>query len=247
MIRFKLRGVGYRPWRLLAAACALVVGLFAGFFGGAPTSPATVDAACAPGYAGCGADTTASSSLIVTHAYEDPNTHVVYDVEPNTTDTIDITAKWFSGTADVSCYCQQLSSAQATVTVSWSDASQSWTAICTSGCDATNGPIKGVSVCTDDSCGGIPPSHSWQYELVVDIEHTLGPVTCGGGNKYPALAEVDYSVTDADDGYIINACSHGSTMAADLSSPIGATDYGTFECGSSCIQVAGPSVRIDYQ
>lgn len=246
MKQFVLAPSKSHRWRIVVGVAVLVTGLLAGYLRGVPSPPPAVMAATCGTAFSCGSDGTASAAVTIGHEYEDPNTHTVYNVEPATTDTIEVTARWYSNNVGVPCNCQQLSTAQAAVTVSWSDAGQAWTATCTSGCDATNGPIRGVSVCPDGDCGGLPPDHAWQYKLVVDVDHTLALVMCEGVYKFPHLAAVDFAVSDADDGYVIDSCSHGSTVTPDLSGPIGATDYGTFECGTACAVVAGPSVRIEY-
>lgn len=119
MLRYISRLAGSRTCRTALLVSALVTGLVAGMLSGVPTaSPVALAVTCGVPFS-CLGDGTASASVTIGHQYEDPLTHTVYDVEPATTDTVDVTARWYSDQlGGPYCHCQQLTTAQATVTVS---------------------------------------------------------------------------------------------------------------------------------
>ena len=189
------------------------------------------------------------SAIDVIH-YDQIDDDDVVAVEPDTGETWSITAYWDSLLANpLACQCQQTNSASVSVDVDWSDSTDSWSASCT-GCNPTNGPIYGVTVCATYGCGsGMSVDNSWGYELVVDVLKINGmfsSISCNPGvNGY--LTRVEYVTTSVDDGNQINGllCSE-STAVSPISQSFGVTDNGAFECTYSCAGASGPQVDIIY-
>lgn len=196
--------------------------------------------------AACGfGDNTRTSALTVSHNELDATPGGGAPVEPNTGETWEVVATYqkesISGTA---CNCVSVTDT-AYVDVSWNGSS--WSATCTAGCDAVNGPIFGVDVCASASCG----SHSWAYELIVDLANNIGPLPCGAQSNFAALKQVDYTTTSVDGGTTIsNPGSPGcslNTSVSPVSQTWTQTDTGAFECPFTCAGAGGPIIYIEYQ
>ena len=189
------------------------------------------------------------SAIEVIH-YDQIDDDEVVAVEPDTGETWSITAYWDSLLANpLACQCHQTNTASVSVDVDWSASTDSWSASCT-GCNPTNGPIYGVTVCATYGCGsGMSIYNSWGYELVVDVvkvNGTFGSISCSVPvNGF--LSRVVYATTSVDDGNQINGllCSE-STAVSPISQSFGVTDNGAFECTYSCAGASGPQVDIIY-
>jgi hypothetical protein len=223
------------PRRLLVllASIVIVAGLFA-----AHTSEA--EAWC--GTNDCTAYNKAVSAVTVVH--EDPGVTSNTPVEPDTGETIEVTAYWDAKvTADQGCSCAQTATATVDVDVTWSDTT-GWSAVCT-GCDSVAGPIYRVSVCPVGQCGsGATIDNGWSYELIVDA--ALTNQTCGVNNWPGFLSHVDYETTSVDDGNLVtlSTCTEGAAVSPD-SQTFTATDS-TFDCVYSCAAASGPTMTITY-
>jgi hypothetical protein len=191
------------------------------------------------------------SAITVVHA--DPGLTSDVPVEPDTGETIDITAYWDTRVIDNSpCVCAQTASAGVAVDVVWSDAT-GWSATCT-GCDALNVPIYRVSVCGVGECAsGTSIDNGWSYELIVDIAKNNG--TCiEDPNGFPNpvagwLSHVDYATTAVDDGNLIDTttCTEGLSVSP-TSQVFTVTDSGGgFDCNFTCASAAGPTMTITYE
>jgi hypothetical protein len=172
-----------------------------------------------------------------------PPSTVNTPVEPDSGETIEITAYWDAQeTAGMGCTCQQTATASVDVDVTWSDTT-GWSAVCT-GCNSVGGPIYRVSVCSVGDCGsGITIDNGWSYELIVDLDKKNG--ACGGIND-GYLSHVEYETTSVDDGNLLNTtlCTEGSSMSPD-SQTFTAMDS-TFDCVFSCASASGPTMDFTY-
>ena len=230
------------PRRLLTffASAAIVGGLLA-------TLPAVANAQYC-GTNDCVFDNREVSAITVVHT--DPGLITDTPVEPDTGETIDITAYWDTLVTDNSpCVCAQTATANVAVDVDWSDTT-GWSVTCT-GCNATAGPIYRVSVCSVGECGsGIDVDNGWSYELIVDIAKNRG--TCQPSGGVPAvlgwLSHVDYATTSVDDGNLIDTsnCTEGASVSP-TSQVFTVTDSGGFDCTFTCAGAAGPTMTITYQ
>jgi hypothetical protein len=246
----------------------LTVVLLGGMALGMHTSTPAAASHCGTALAGCGGgDTTRTSALVVVHKEDDDSQ--VLPVQPDTGETIGIEVVW-STVAGINCGCAD-STASATAHVDWNSASNSWVATCTSGCDATNGPIYGVSVCDTGSCQRGGTTRAYAYKLLVDLADNLAFNCPLGGAPPKWLTRVDYTTTAVDNGnkLDLSTCTLGaavsgldsciaSSYSPDLStctlgaavSPTSqtwsATDTGPFECAFNC-QASGPQIDIRYQ
>jgi len=164
-------------------------------------------------------------------------------VEPNNGDTWTVTARYQKTSVPTACDCTTFT-AVATVDVTWTGSA--WSASCTAGC-AAGGPIYGVSVCTVSSCSS-GATHSWEYELIVDVDNNLIGVVClPGGFNNARLYQVDYDTSVVDDGDTINVGNCTETAAVSPTSQTwSASDTGSFECTFTCAAATGPSVSIVY-
>lgn len=238
--------VGFTPLLVrLSVSALLTAALVAGFLAGLSADVPVASAACGSAY-NCGMDGSATSSLTVSHSQSSGGT--VTPVEPDDGETWTITATWSSDLAPPNpvCKCANLATATATVDVTWSEAS-GWSASCTSGCNATLGPIFKVAICGVDGCGENESiDNSWSYELIVDILHTQQPL-CGGGNPNAYLSDVAYATTVVDDGNLIDEsdCSEGTSVSP-TSQTFSTNDSGVFECSFDCDDASGPSITITY-
>ena len=230
------------PRRLFAllASVAIVGGLFA-------ASPDVAEAQYC-GTNDCTLHTREVSSITVVHA--DPGLTSDVPVEPDTGETIDITAYWDTRVIDNSpCVCAQTASANVTVDVDWSDTT-GWSAACT-GCNSVTGPIYRVAVCGVGECGsGATIDNGWSYELIVDIKKNHGKCL-ESGQTIPVdgwLSHVDYDTTSVDDGNLINdsTCTEGASVSP-TSQVFSVTDSGGFDCNFTCASAAGPTMTITYQ
>ena len=187
------------------------------------------------------------SAITVMHA--DPGGASDTPVEPDTGETISVTAYWDTQVTDNSpCVCAQTASANVTVDVDWSDTT-GWTATCT-GCSPVFGPIYRVSVCGVGECGtGTSIDNGWSYELIVDIAKNNGTCTqTVGGVALGWLSHVDYATTSVDDGNLIDAttCTEGLSVSP-TSQVFTVTDSGGFDCNFTCAAAAGPTMTITYE
>jgi len=224
--------------------------LFALFFGivvGSVHRPPPVLAACGLNTE-CGDFGTVTSSLTVDH-YDIQmigQAEVRVPVEPNNGDTWAVTARYQKQTAPppgTSCDCNTFT-ATASVDVTWTGSA--WSATCLSGC-AAGGPIYGVSVCTVSSCSS-GATHSWEYELIVDVDNNIYGVVCNlGGFNNARLYQVDYDTSAVDNGDTINIgnCTEVATKSP-TSQSWSASDTSSFECTFTCAAASGPSVSIVY-
>lgn len=181
-------------------------------------------------------------SAVTVHHLEQIDETTVREVEPDSGETIEVTAYWDALLgAGGGCSCKLTASASVTVDVDWSDATDSWSATCT-GCSGT-GPIYGVMVCNVDSCGTI--DNAWSYELVVNLDKNRG--LCNG--LWPGyLTRVEYETTSVDDGDAIRTanCTEWYSVSA-TSQTFSVTDYGAFECVNTCAAASGPALTITYE
>jgi hypothetical protein len=223
----------------LASFCVTVAAL--AMLGALTARPAS--AAC--GRSDCVGTHQISAILVVHDHHEDEN---VEPVEPDTGETWGLTATW--NTLSGACpSCVQTATAGATVRVDWSDATGTWSATCTAGCNAFTGPIYGVTICDAASCGGGSSiDNSWEYELVVDLAKKNGASSfCGLPATDGYLSQVAYQTTSVDDGNIVDPlyCTEGAAVSP-TSQTFSVTDSGVFECTFSCAAASGPSVELTY-
>jgi hypothetical protein len=215
----------------LFASAVIVGGLFAAL-------PTVAQAWC--GTNDCTAYDNAVSAVTVVHL--DPGVTTDTPVEPDTGETIEVTAYWDAKvTAGGGCSCVQTATATVDVDVSWSDTT-GWSAVCT-GCDSVAGPIYRVSVCSVGACGpGATIVNGWSYELIVDVALTNDNCLTNLG----FLSHVDYETTSVDDGNLVNlsTCTEGSAVSPD--SQTFTTTDSTFDCVYSCAAASGPTMTITY-
>ena len=224
----------------------LLVGMVAGAVHGTATPVSAQN--CALNQACPGADGTVTSSLTVDHydivSVGPPEMRM--PVEPNNGDTWTVTARYRRDRPVMStpCDCTTLTYT-ASVDVTWTGSA--WSASCTSGCNAGAGPIRSVSVCTVSSCTS-GSTHSWEYELIVDLDNNLAALQCGiFGPNGAALYQVDYDTTVVDDGDTIALvdCTESGAVSPN-SQTWSASDTGAFECTFTCAAASGPSISIVY-
>lgn len=207
----------------------------------------------APGRAaaqGCGAGDclgpgqTTTASVTVQH-YEQVDPTTVREVEPDSGETIEVTAYWdVDALVPGFCDCYRTASATVDVDVDWNETTDSWDATCT-GCDATNGPIYSVTVCHSDGCGsGVNIDNAWEYELIVNMVPTNG--TCQGNAG--EVSGVLFETTSVDDGDAIrtSTCSEWYSVSP-TSQTFSVSDLGPFECTYTCAAASGPTLMIEYQ
>ena len=227
------------PRRLLTLLASVIVigGLFAAL-------PSTALAWC--GTNDCTLSAREVSAITVVHA--DPGGASDTPVEPDSGETIDITAYWDARVIDnYPCICAQTAFANVAVDVTWSDTT-GWSATCT-GCSAVAGPIYRVSVCGVGECGtGTSTDNGWSYELIVDIAKNVGQCVSVAGNHLGWLSHVDYATTSVDDGNLIDTstCMEGASVSP-TSQVFTVTDSGGFDCVFACASAAGPTMTISYQ
>lgn len=187
-----------------------------------------------------GSDATVTSALQVAHLVLEPS---IVPVEPDDSETWDIKAVWATQFA-AACNCQEIDSTVST-TVTWTGST--WSASCT-GCDATNGPIRSVSVCPVDSCTIGPATHGWSYKLIVDVElQAERYCVLNNTNEATYLVRVEYTTTEVDPGDIIDTVECDEVGAVSPTSQVWtATDYGSFECAFNC-DSTGASTAIFYE
>jgi hypothetical protein len=221
----------------LSLITVAVIGVIAAF------GPAdSVAAACQNAHALCsgGADPTRTSVLTVKHCVDAGGGSCGDPVEPNDTDSWNVTATWstpFTGVPGCSCVD---TAAQVAVDVQWTGTA--WQATCT-GCNVA-GPIRGVVVCDVVSCTGGDGPHGAEYRLQVDIDSTNGTAQCGAGVYN--LRQVVYAATNIDDGVSWDPDTCDAIQAETPSSQTwSATDTGTFECALSCDNL-GATITIRY-
>lgn len=201
--------------------------------------PRTASATC--GRNDCPTDTRQVSAVTVQHLEQ--VSHVeVYPVEPDSGETIEVLAYWDTLNSAPGCSCHQTDTESITVDVDWSDATDSWSASCT-GCDSTNGPFYGVTVCHVGGCNSI--DNAWAYELVVQIAKVRANCPAGPAGY---LSEVDYTTTSVDDGDTIRIsnCSEWYGVSP-TSQTFTVTDSGGFECTYTCAAASGPTLTLLYE
>jgi len=229
---------------LLVSTVVVVTGLAVGF---SMAMPAEVVAQTCGLNPDCPqGDTTRTAALTVSHykiTGSGPS-EVREPVEPDTGETWQIDAKYRKETLAEACDCA-IGTYTAYVDVDWNGSS--WTATCTSGCSSSLGPIRSVSVCTDDSCSA-SATHSWQYELIVNLDNNLAGLPCAGTDYAAALNQVVFTTTAVDDGYLVTVgnCTLGSAVSP-TSQSWSANDTGAFECPFTCAAAGGPAVTIRYE
>lgn len=186
----------------------------------------------------CGGDTQVSAVTV----YHTSGVVNVVPVEPDTGESIEVTAYWdtleFAG-----CSCHQTASASVDVDVYWNEATDTWDYSCT-GCSG-GGPIYGVTVCHVDGCGsGTTIDNAWAYELVVLID--MWNDQCESSLGF--LSHVVYTTTSIDDGDTIRTgdCSELASVSP-TSQTFSVTDSGAFACTYSCAAASGPVMYITYQ
>lgn len=213
---------------------ALTLLLTAALTGGYLLVATPAHAACGA-LTNCGGDPTLTSALDVQHEYDDGTT--IWPVEPDDSDVWDITPTWSSAFGGLWCVCDDWT-ASATATVTWTGSS--WSASCT-GCDAVNGPIYGVSVCTflDNPC----TYKSWHYRLLVNLEGTRTR-QCTVGTDY-FLNDVLYELASADDGDYLDNCIESGVVVPITPASVSVHDTGAFECAFTCA-ATGSLVTIRY-
>lgn len=232
------------PLTLLVAA--LVIGTIGSFaWSNLIESPKSVSAQLCGSPGPCAPDPTDTSSLLVSHV-KVVGMNLV-PVEPDDTDTWEITATWqgLHSTGNPACSCTRIS-ASVTADVTWTGSA--WSVSCT-GCSAGSGPIRAVSVCPGDSCTSQSGTHSWQYELIVDIDDRK--LVCIGNPLNGYLEKVEYKAIAADDGHTIDSsnCTEIASVSPLSTAPgvfASATDEGPFECPFTCQAANGPSTTIFY-
>lgn len=202
--------------------------------------PPTASASC--GRNDC-AGTHTISAVTVQHVDQDGETTLI-PVEPDTGETIEVTAYWdvLDEVFPSVCDCRQTATASVTVDVDWSDATDSWSASCT-GCNASSGPIYGVTVCHVDGCGTI--ENAWSYELIVDLATNNGQ--CDEGAPLGFLSRVEYETTSIDDGDAIREgnCTEWYSVSP-TSQTFSVTDSGAFECTYTCAAANGPTLTLIF-
>lgn len=218
-----------------AAACAIAAGATIALF------PSVASATC--GRDDCASPATRQISAITVEHFDTTGPSDV-PVEPDTGETIDVTAYWDTLTSIPGCNCYQTATATVTVDIDWNETTDSWDATCT-GCSAL-GPIYGVTVCHGDGCGTHTTiDNAWEYELVVDIAKMNG--LCNDFyNGY--LSKVEYETTSVDDGDTIRTanCTELASVSP-TSQTFSATDSGPFECVNTCAAASGPTMTLTYE
>jgi hypothetical protein len=217
--------------RLAVAALVMVAGLVGGYLAGQLKTPVVYAICKGPNLPSCGGDTTRTSAVHVIHE-DTAGASIVY-VEPDTGETINITAYWNEGGLSG---CNQRSET-ATVRVDW-DAANAFFTITSSSLTAN---IVAVSLCdVGDLCTSGQGHEGWGYNLIVSITDPIFP-----GAQYN-LRQVVYSTTAVDDGYDVNTgnCTLGSGVTAD-SQTFTITDGGPWQCAFNCNQ-AGPDLILTY-
>ena len=235
MLSAKLRSRRVRS--LLLASVML-----AGMVGGALSMSGVAEAVCATPF-NCGGDQTVTSSLTVKHAEDNPS-GASDAVEPDDSETWSITTTYDSVIipGEPQCSCSQVQTVNVTAVVTWTGSTYE---VSCSGCDAVNGPIFDVDVCTQSTCTSGSTIHSPQYELIVDMDHTIQWTCPTDGLMYLAHpTQVDYRTTAVDDGDELESCNEVAEVSP-TSQKWSATDTGTFECAFDCT-ADGPSVTILY-
>lgn len=225
-----------RPTFLVVAASVLVAGIF---FGRAMQSHADGPCGVPPGNCldGPPPDGSSMAGVLVYHSTSnDPE--VQPDVEPNTTDSWQITAQHSTPNVPGSCNCQQYYS-NITADVTWTGSG--WNVTC-SGCNSVNGPIMSVAVCSEVACQDGMTLHGTGYRLVARVAQTR-PQICGVNAAH--LTAVTFQTTSVDNGRDLNDCVDSGAVTPDSQS-WQATDY-AFSCNLSCSTVVGPTIRITYQ
>lgn len=185
------------------------------------------------------------SAVTVTH-YDQVGEVDIVPVEPDTGETIEVTAYWdvLDEVMPSICDCDLVATDSVSVDVDWSDATDSWSAACT-GCDATYGPIFDVDICYVGGCGTI--DNSWSYELIVQIAKNNGACAHAAG-VVGYLSKVEYETTSVDDGDAIRTsnCTEWYSVSPLADTAFSATDLGPFECTFTCAAADGPDMSIIY-
>ena len=228
--------------RALATSSALVL-VLAGYLSGVlmPVSPAL--AACGIAF-NCGIDPTVTAAVLVTHGVlldEDPPT--LDPVEPNTSDTWQITPTWSTTQFTSGCVCVNVTPVTVHGVVSWSE-STGWSVACT-GCAA--GGVVSLSICTPYGCGGAGTmTNSHGYKLIADVTHTITAFSCSAYRPH-YLTNVAFTTSAVDDGNVIDLtnCTEGAAVSP-TSQVWSVDDTGAFECSFDCSQ-SGVLITILYQ
>ena len=206
-------------------------------------------AACGVLNADCtagGGSGTKSSVIVVDHVTTQEEW--VAKVEPDSGETWSVTAYWATTSVGVPCSCTEIS-ATATVDVDWNQSTNTWDVTCTSGCDATNGPIHEFVICDDTTCAEGPGTeHSWTYSLEGEFDQSR--TTC---NRPAYLQRVVWTTTSVDDGDTLDSlgagCSEQYAMSP-TSQTFTVTDTGTFTGAGYFVcypgDCEGPPVTITY-
>ena len=229
--------------RAVATSSALVI-VLAGYLSGVLTPVSPASAACGIAFSNCGADTTVTAAVLVTHGVlldEDPPT--LDPVEPNTSDTWQITPTWSTSQFEAGCACVNITPVTVQGVVSWSE-STAWSVACT-GCAA--GGVVSLSICTPYGCGSAGSmTNSYGYKLIADVAHTRAATSCSMSRNHH-LTNVNFTTSAVNNGNVIDLinCTEGAAVSP-TSQVWSVDDTGTFECSFDCSQ-SGVLITILYQ
>lgn len=192
---------------------------------------------------GCLSQDSTMAGVVVNHVdVDDLAPPAVTYVEPDNTDSWQITALYSTEPTGDSCACEDYDSS-VTADVTWTGTN--WSVTC-SGCSFPSGPILSVDVCSVAGCatGGLPNvQHGWSYRLVARVKEQRVN-QCGLEDAF--IRGVTFTTTAVDDGDKINAGNCTETSAASPTSQTwSATDF-ALSCNSNCSSVGGPTIDIIY-
>jgi hypothetical protein len=195
-----------------------------------------VIAACGSSY-GVNCMRSKASLLEVNHEYRFTNPVAVGPTEPDSGETWEVKAYWATASGG-ECSCTE-TSATAYVDVDWNQGSNTWVAVCTSGCDVYGGPIFQVDICDDDTCTQTAGTlHSWKYVLRVEIAKDVD--VCDSQPAY--LNRVVYTTTSVDDGDQLSGTGLGCyevTAVQPTSQTVTVTDTGAYQPGYTWVCYPG--------
>lgn len=231
--------------RVLTAALVAVVGSAAGWSGTTQPLwrvPAAYCVDCQQVNDNCGQnDSTKTSAMDVQYVEQAPSEPDRY-IEPDGATSWTIAAYWRTAPP---APCPEYWEA-AYVDVTWTGSQ--WQVSNTT----LSNNIVGISVCDGYECDGTSGTHSWNYQLIVDVRD---PPT-----GYPTynLKKVVYSTTSVPDGDEIEFTGHEYVECDSLGSSVDPTSqgfigsdepndkWGSGRCAWSC-SVVGGSMTIYYQ
>jgi hypothetical protein len=173
---------------ILASPIAVIAGWAIGWDEGVPRrdpQPA-IASSCHPTNDSCLPGGTLTSVLTVKHEGNDGGNK--YNVEPNDSESLEITGSWRTSITGCAEHTET-----ASVDVRWNGST--WVL---ENVNLTNNVLN-IAICTTtDSCSGTSGTHSWSYKLIVDL---ADPVSIMMVNHN--LDEVRYATTSIDDGRLI--------------------------------------------